>query len=266
VGSSFTQPALYHRGAEYFKQTRKPREDWKKLDDLLPQLAEIDLRCAGGEYDTAAEVLLEIDFNYLLLWGHYRLMIELHERLQEKINDVDIRQICLNNIGAAFYLIGQAQKAVVYWDKGLVKARERPNRSYEGMFLNNLGNAYADLGQPFSAIKYYEQALTIDREINNRKGKGISLCCLGNRYAELGQTVRAMEHYEEALSVTREIGDRYTEAFVLENMGFVLADQNEFDRAIQLCNQAIQVADEIELLRNKDVIVHVCSPERFFEI
>ena len=55
------------------------------------QLAEFDLRCAAGDYDTAASVLLDIDFDYLLLWGHYRLMIRLHEKLQEKLTIQNLR-------------------------------------------------------------------------------------------------------------------------------------------------------------------------------
>ncbi len=83
----FSRFALQHRAAEWFKLARKPREAWKTLEDLAAQLAEFELRCAGEDYDTAAAVLLEIDFDYLILWGHYRLVTELHERLQGKIAD-----------------------------------------------------------------------------------------------------------------------------------------------------------------------------------
>ena len=69
----FSRFALQHRAAEWFKLARKPRETWKTLEDLAAQLAEFELRCAGEDYDTAAAVLLEIDFDYLILWGHYRL-------------------------------------------------------------------------------------------------------------------------------------------------------------------------------------------------
>ncbi|MGH8919510.1 MAG: hypothetical protein ACRD0H_14470, partial [Actinomycetes bacterium] len=71
----FTQHALRHRGADYFTQTRTPRETWKTLDDLAPQLAEFDLRYQGQDYDTAATVLEEINFDYLAIWGHYRLSL-----------------------------------------------------------------------------------------------------------------------------------------------------------------------------------------------
>ncbi|MCP4692838.1 MAG: hypothetical protein GY859_32650, partial [Desulfobacterales bacterium] len=78
----FTRFALLHRAANYFKETREPREEWKSIKDFDPQLAEIDLRCKGRDFDTAARVLLDIDFDYLLLWGHYRLLVDLHKRLQ----------------------------------------------------------------------------------------------------------------------------------------------------------------------------------------
>jgi hypothetical protein len=72
----FTRYALRHRAAQYFKETRKPREAWKTLDDLAAQLAEFDLRLIGEDYDAAANVLLEIDDDYLSVWGHYRLLVD----------------------------------------------------------------------------------------------------------------------------------------------------------------------------------------------
>ena len=68
----FTRFALQHRAAEWFAQSRKPRETWKTLDDLAPLLSEFELRCAGEDYDTASRVLFTIDWECLLLWGHYR--------------------------------------------------------------------------------------------------------------------------------------------------------------------------------------------------
>ena len=90
------------RAADYFRATRTPRAAWKTLADLAPQLAEIDLRYAAGDYDTAADVLTDIDFDYLLLWGHYRLMIDQHERLQGKLSDATLKQISLGNLGTAY--------------------------------------------------------------------------------------------------------------------------------------------------------------------
>jgi tetratricopeptide (TPR) repeat protein len=281
----YTQFALLHRGAEYFKQARKPCADWKTIEDLAPQLAEFDLRYAGQDYDTTATVLLDIDFGYLYLWGHYRLMAELHERLRGKLSDPQLKGCsvanlgsayfgmgqlrkaiacyeqaldsarkmkdrqgegaCLGNLGVSYSILGQITRAIDYHEQALVICRETGDRRGEGGCLSNLGNRYADLGQTARAIDYYEQALVIHRELGDRSGEAIDLCNLGNRYADLGQTARAMEYYEQSLVVARDIGGRLVESANLANKGDVLVDQGEWEKAVELYNQAMQVADEI---------------------
>jgi hypothetical protein len=94
----FTHFSLLHLGADYFKEARMPVENRKTIDDLSAQLAEFDLRYAGQDYDTAADVLADIDYDYLLLWGHYRVMTELHERLQGKLNDPKLKSYSVGNL------------------------------------------------------------------------------------------------------------------------------------------------------------------------
>ncbi|MCO6427789.1 TIR domain-containing protein [Nitrosomonas communis] len=170
--ASYSQHTLLHRGAEYFKQARQPRETWKRLEDLTPQLNEFELRCAGEDYDTAANVLLEIDFDYLQLWGHCHLVIALHQRLQGTIHDLDLKQRCVGNLGTAYAAIGQVQKAIGCYQAALHIAREIGNRGSEGTWLGSLGSRYADLGQTSRAIEHYEQALAIAREIGDRRAEG----------------------------------------------------------------------------------------------
>ena len=138
----FTQRGLCTRGAEYFALTRTPRETWKNLDDLAAQLLEFELRCQADDYETAADVLLGIDNDYLMVWGHVALMADLHERLQDRLTDP--------------------------WQRSVSKEM--------------LGRAYADLGQLPKAIDLYEQALAINREMNDRLGearvlRGLGVCC-----------------------------------------------------------------------------------------
>jgi hypothetical protein len=105
-----TQFALRARAAGWFALSRKPREAWKSLDDLAAQLSEFDLRCEAHDYDTAVSVLLEFDFDYLLLWGHYGLMIDLHERLQGKLTEPSVALESVGNLGLASLRIGRLQR------------------------------------------------------------------------------------------------------------------------------------------------------------
>ena len=98
--AAFTLAGLQARAAEYYAQIRTPRESWRTLEDVRPQLAEFELRCDTGDYDTAATVLADIDFDYLRVWGHYRTLVGLHERIHGRITDPDLNADHLAQPGA----------------------------------------------------------------------------------------------------------------------------------------------------------------------
>jgi tetratricopeptide (TPR) repeat protein len=241
----FTRQALRHRGAGYFEQTRTPREDWKSLDDLGPQLAEFELRYQGGDYDTAAEVLFGIDFDYLIQWGHYRLTAGLHERLQGHLDDPQTNAASKNSLGETYRLLGQFTRAINLFEQALAIARETGDRANETAGLTSLGLCYYYLGEIPRAIDLFEQVLAIARETGDRASETAGLGNLANCYADLGQTARAIELYEQALAIDRETGWRANEATNLGNLGSRYADLGETARAIDLYEQALAIARQI---------------------
>ena len=243
--TDFTQHDLTSRAADYFAQARKPRAEWRKLDDLSAQLAEFDLRCAAGDYDTAASVLSEFDYAYLLLWGHYRLMIEMNEKLKGKIKDVFLIGNSAGNLGSAYLSIGQTSKAINHYDQALESHRKIKNRRGESMWLGNLGIAYCNLGNISQAIKYYEQGLNIDSETGDRRSEAISLCNLGVAHSDLGNVHKSIEYHKQALDIAREIGDRYIEGAELDNVGLAYLVLQDYKNALQEFLDSIQIANEV---------------------
>ena len=215
--------------------------------DLAPQLAEFELRCAGEDYDAAASALLKVSFNYLRLWGHFRLIAELHERLlQGKIGNPRSARNSIGNLGSAYRMMGRYQRAMACYEEALRFAREQKNRWGEGVWLGNLGLVYADLGQTTRAIEYHEQALAIKREIgNHRQSEAITLGNLASRYSDLGQIARAIEYYEQALAIFREVGDRPNEALHLGNLGERYIDLGQTAEALQYLQQSLTLSREI---------------------
>lgn len=240
-----TRFSLRHRAAEWFKLSRKPREAWKTLGDLAAQLSEFELRCEGEDYDTAAAVLLEFDFEYLFLWGHYRLMSELHERLQGKIADPGLAETSVGNLGSAHYRMGQVQRAVSCYEQALHLAREHGNRWNEGVWLGNLSNCVSDLGQDARAIEYLEQASAIRRDVGDRKGESNDLGNLGNLHSAIGQKTRAIEYHERALLISREIQSREGEAEDLSNLAAGYEDLGRLDEALRCHTEALAIARSI---------------------
>src|SRR5262249_54316227 len=151
--------------ADYFKQARLPRKNWNTIDDLAPQLAEFDLRCEGQDYQTAADVLGDISSGYLKRWGWNRRVVELNERLLGKLGDARLESVFLISQGGALLSLGQAKRAVDYFERALAISRRLGDRRRERISLRGQGRCYGYLGLTTRALDYLEQALAIKRQL-----------------------------------------------------------------------------------------------------
>ncbi|MBV6452224.1 MAG: Photosystem I assembly protein Ycf3 [Anaerolineales bacterium] len=151
----------------------------------------------------------------------------------------------LGNLGNAYASLGDARKAIEFYEQRMIIAREIGDRRGEGNALNNMGLAYADLGDARKAIEFYEQALLIDREIGDRRGEGADLGNLGIAYKNLGDARKAIEFYEQYLSIAREIGDRRGEGKALNNLGLAYAALGDARKAIEFHEPALLIDREI---------------------
>lgn len=155
----------------------------------------------------AASVLHDIDFDYLMLWGHYQLTIDLHQRLYGHLPNSRTKVTHLKNLGLCHTELGQIPTAFGHHHQGLEIARQIGDREGELHNLGALGDCYATLGQTTTAIQHYKKALTIALDIGDREGEAIWLGNLGNCYAALGQIKIATDHHQKAL-IAQDICDQ----------------------------------------------------------
>jgi tetratricopeptide (TPR) repeat protein len=151
----------------------------------------------------------------------------------------------LGNLGLAYAALGEARKAIEFYEQQLAIVREIGDRCGEGNALGNLGNAYGILGETRKAIEYHEQALVISRELKDRRAEGQDLGNLGIAYANLGETRKAIEYYQKRIAIAREIGDRRGEGNSLGNVGVAYASLGEMPEAIGFFEQALVIARKI---------------------
>jgi tetratricopeptide (TPR) repeat protein len=212
---------------------------------LEPQLAEFELRYAGQDYDTAANVLLDTDIDYIYSWGYYRLLLELYERLQNKIADTQIRARIVLSQGIGYNRIGHYQKAIHYFEEALNFFRKVKNRLGESHALDEQSFAYFMLAQPNLSIHHSEQALAITREIRDGLGECLLLGGLGMYYSLLGQTAHAIDYLEQALAISREIENQHLESVWLGNLGRCSLHLGQKTRAVEYHDQAMKIARTI---------------------
>ncbi|MBK6870109.1 MAG: ATP-binding protein [Kineosporiaceae bacterium] len=164
--SEFTRAGLQARAADYYQQTRTPRESWRTLTDLAPQLAEFDLRCGTRTFDTAAAILADISFDYLQRWGHTREALDLHQRLDGHLTDPRDRAANHTHLGLCYAALGQVATAIDHHQQALTIYRGIGYPYGEALALVGLGEA-ADQTTPSGAADWYGQALEIGERTGN---------------------------------------------------------------------------------------------------
>jgi tetratricopeptide (TPR) repeat protein len=237
--------ALRSRAAEYFAQIRTPRESWRSIDDLTAQLAEFDLRLEIDDYDTAATVLSDIEFEYLFRWGHFRKLVELHTRIHGHLTVRELDQEHLGNLGSCYLQLGDYLKAIDLIEQALAIARDLGHRQSEGAALGNLGLCYRELGDYPKAIDLIEQALAIARDLGHRESEGAALTNLGGCYLQLGDYPKAIDLTEQALAIARDLGDRQGEGIALGNLGLCYRELGDYPKAIDLTEQALDISRDL---------------------
>jgi tetratricopeptide (TPR) repeat protein len=249
----YTQFTLRDRGAGYFLQARKPREEWKTIDDIAPQLAEIELRIDNEEFDPATDVLLSIDANYLSIWGYYRLLLDLYQRLTDRVTDLALRRRALGRMGSAYWFTGQARLAIPWHEKALALARQSHEPWQEAHHLNDLALCSRELGNTTLAIDYYDQILTIVRDLGDKRNEAVTLGNMAECYRDLGQLGRAIEHHAQALELARAVGDRHLEGIALGNLGNCYGYQGKMAMAIKYHEQALAAKREVGNKRGEGI-------------
>jgi tetratricopeptide (TPR) repeat protein len=151
----------------------------------------------------------------------------------------------LSSLGSAYAELEEVGKAIGYFEQALMIAREISDRRREGRILGNLGSAYMILGETSKAIEFHEQQLIIAREIGDRRSEGVALLGLGSAYYKTRDELKAIQYYEKALAIAHEIGDSRSEGVARGNIGLAYADLGEASKAIGYYEQALTIAHEI---------------------
>jgi tetratricopeptide (TPR) repeat protein len=240
--AAFTLHGLQAHAADYNARIRTASQSWHTLDDLAPQLAEFELRCATGDYNTAATVLVGIDFGYLQVWGHYRTLIGLHKRIHGHITDPALNAGHLLSLGNCHYCLGDYRQAIDMYTQALAIFRDTSDRQGEGNALGGLGLCHARRGDYQRAIDLHSQALAIFRDTGDRKGEGNVLSNLGNCHIRLGDYRQAIDLLTQALTIARDTGNRYMESVALGNLGTCHESLADYRQAIDLFTQVLAIA------------------------
>lgn len=234
------------RAADFFAGIRKPEDNWRSLDDVQPQLFEIDHCLRAREYDRVLEVLDPIDEHHLALWGHYLRLIELRTNLLDKPVRRDLQAANLAGLASYHQVFGEYGQAVDHLTTAVQIARDEGDRAAEIRYTGNLGRAYRNRGELDRAIECIRTTLEYFHERGDRPGIAVWTDRLALAYWPVGRLDEAIELGLEALALAQTVGDRRTEAAATSNLGQMYRTAGRFREARSNFNTAVTIGREID--------------------
>lgn len=156
--------------------------------------------------------------------------------------------VALNNTGAVYALLDDADRALTYYERALAiysKLGERAEGE-KATTLNNVGHAHELKNRLDEALAHYEEALRIHLRRGNQPGLATSLNNIGENYQLRNDPRRALEYFERALAIHRRLANRPGMGAVLNNMGRAAAAlPEETDKALGYYEEALAVFESL---------------------
>ncbi len=147
----------------------------------------------------------------------------------------------LANLGDAFAISGDIDRAKTYYEEQLIRADAMGYRHFVGSAYNGLGFVYVKRDKIPQAIGYYSNALAIYRELNNDDKELELLVGIGLNYQKLGEMNQTASFLEQAWEASKRLENRSEEARVLVD----LAETHSQLRNPERVRDCLQRAEEI---------------------
>jgi tetratricopeptide (TPR) repeat protein len=250
----FGRTALELRAAEFYAGIRTPQEQWRSLEDLEPQLAEVEHCSRAGAYDRALEVLGTVD-ERLTLWGHYLRLIELRTGLLDKPVRPELRAANLAGLGGCLQALGEYDAAVPHVEEAIRISREQGDSESEIRHTGNLGRLYRNIGDMDQAVTCLERALAFYDARRDRPWIAVWSDRVGLAYWHRGQLREAVTLATRGLELAREVGDGRTEAAALSNIALIQKTEGEIEAAKSVLTDSVEIARRVGDRRGEVIAV-----------
>lgn len=188
----------------------------------------------------------------------------LEAAVQAGTSDLKLLSAIYNQLGNAYFSLGNYAKAMDYHKLDLTLTRSIHDRLGEAKASGNLGNTLKYMGQFDEAVYCCRKHLVMSRELGDKIGEGRALYNLGNVFhtkakhigklgdediTEFPEEVKlclqgALECYEANLQLMMELGDRSAQGRACGNIGNVYYLLGNFVKAITYHEKRVTIAKE----------------------
>ena len=185
--------------------------------------------------------------------GQIEKALECHMKslkISESVNYKNAIASSLINIGYIYSNQEQYEKALEYYTQALKLGEELKSFRDNAVILGNIGRIYTKLGQNEKALEYCLKAFKIQEEINDKRGIATSLTTLGTFYQNDGQMEKALDYFLKSLKIREELKDTKGIAYSLTYIGSHYFKQKDYVKAEDFCRRALNQANSPETIIN----------------
>ena len=219
----------------------------RKLAVLVSHVQELSIAKEQGDRAEEGRAYNNLGVAYYDL-GDFQQSIECYRQslsIAKEQGDRAGKGRAYNNLGVAYYYLGDSQQTIECYKQSLSIAKEQGDRAVEGRAYNNLGVAYYNLGDFKQAIECHKKDLSIAKALEDRANEGRAYCNLGVAHSKLGNFKQAIECHRQQLSIAREEGDKATEGMAYGNLGIAHRGMGSFKQAVEYLKQDLSIAKEV---------------------
>ncbi|MEO0565502.1 MAG: tetratricopeptide repeat protein, partial [Chloroflexota bacterium] len=243
---------LHHAVAELYSAAFENDARVTSITELHVPLSEVYHRVRAGEFERAAALLLELDREYLSIWGNYAELADQYAQVIDALPDGEQKRAVMLGLGEALRRIGKLHDAIDWFENVIALASAAGDEQRHATALASMGWARYDTGQFRAAISHWEDALTIFREIGDRYGEGDLLGGRGWVSYLMGNYDEALNNIQQSFLIFGEIGNQlYRIGMNIGDSGIVRAAQRDYEQAIRNLRESLSIAEVTNAVNEK---------------
>lgn len=152
----------------------------------------------------------------------------------------------VNNLGLIEWRRGNYTAALRHFEEAVAVHRTRKDTAQVAAGLNNIGNVLEEQGQFAEALKHLREALQLNRAVQDSASIGSNLNNIALILESQGRYQAAFTRHREALEIHRSLGEREEVAVDLNNIGLVLKEQGRYAEALEHYRESLEINRALE--------------------
>ncbi len=151
-------------------------------------------------------------------------------------------------LGDFYSDLGENDKAINYYTKGLVLAQQVEDNDLALRIMNNLAGENAYKGDYAKALSGYLDGISLAEKVNNKDMLSIMNENIAGLYSSQKDFVQALAYYKKVKKINDEIGNELYQAETMSNLASLYADMGKLDYAMFNVNRSITIFEKHRIL------------------